>query len=249
MSDRVVDWDGCVNVRDLGGLPLRDGGLTRFGSVYRADNVRHLSQAGWSALRAHGVRTIVDLRYAGEGADTPPLDDLEIVSVSLFGLYDSEAVARVDESMLAATDDAEAVALLYTDALDRFAGEVAGAVRAIGDAKPGGVVVHCFVGKDRTGIVTAVLLDLVGVEHQAIALDYAMTEGRVGSLVDGWIALAEDEPQRSLRARVSTAPLRAMELTLEALTSRHGGAERYLREAGLAPDAIARAQARLSTAG
>jgi hypothetical protein len=60
---RALDWDGCVNVRDLGGLPLEGGGETRLGVLVRADNVRKLTDAGWEALADHGVTRIVDLRW------------------------------------------------------------------------------------------------------------------------------------------------------------------------------------------
>ncbi len=63
MRTRELVWDGCVNVRDLGGLPTEDGRVTRFGAVVRADNVRRLSDAGWEALAGYGIRRIIDLRW------------------------------------------------------------------------------------------------------------------------------------------------------------------------------------------
>ena len=65
-SDRHLDWDGCFNVRDLGGLPIADGRAVRRGALVRADKVSGLSAAGWSTLVEHGVRTIVDLRDPSE---------------------------------------------------------------------------------------------------------------------------------------------------------------------------------------
>jgi hypothetical protein len=77
---RDLVWDGCLNVRDLGGLPTEDGATTRFGSVVRADNVRKLSEDGWRALTEYGVTTIVDLRLADELAEDPPRElDLDVV--------------------------------------------------------------------------------------------------------------------------------------------------------------------------
>ncbi|HEY6032238.1 MAG TPA: tyrosine-protein phosphatase, partial [Gaiellaceae bacterium] len=71
---RALAWDGCVNVRDLGGLPTEDGGVTLRGAVVRSDNARRLSDAGWQALLDHGVRTVVDLRWADERDEDPPGD-------------------------------------------------------------------------------------------------------------------------------------------------------------------------------
>ena len=72
MRSRDLAWEGCLNVRDLGGHPTEDGGETRFGAYVRADNLERLTAAGWQALIDYGVRTVVDLRLAGERGDAPP---------------------------------------------------------------------------------------------------------------------------------------------------------------------------------
>jgi hypothetical protein len=59
---RDLTWDGCLNVRDLGGLPTADGGETRSGAIVRADSVQQLNKAGWQALVDHGIGTVIDLR-------------------------------------------------------------------------------------------------------------------------------------------------------------------------------------------
>ncbi|HEX7299288.1 MAG TPA: tyrosine-protein phosphatase, partial [Solirubrobacteraceae bacterium] len=71
--DRRLQWDGCANVRDLGGLRVSGGGETRWGALVRADAVDRLTADGWSALEAHGVRTVIDLRNDDElGEDVAP---------------------------------------------------------------------------------------------------------------------------------------------------------------------------------
>ena len=89
MTGRHLDWDGCRNVRDLGGLPAAGGRVTRWGAVVRSDSPANLTPAGWAALRAYGIRTIVDLRNdeershpAGVGAAGVatvhvPMDDVD----------------------------------------------------------------------------------------------------------------------------------------------------------------------------
>ncbi|MEX0673173.1 MAG: tyrosine-protein phosphatase, partial [Gaiellaceae bacterium] len=74
MRTRELVWDGCVNVRDLGGLPTGDGRTTLFERVVRADSVRQLTEAGWQALAEYGVRRIVDLRWHDELAQDPRRD-------------------------------------------------------------------------------------------------------------------------------------------------------------------------------
>ena len=70
---RHLDWNGCFNVRDLGGLPAADGRLTRWGAVVRADAVDRLTESGWAALQAHGIRTVIDLRNDSELRSDPDL--------------------------------------------------------------------------------------------------------------------------------------------------------------------------------
>ena len=83
---RTLAWEGLLNVRDLGGHPIEDGGETRWGAVVRADNVRRLTDAGWRALVDYGVRSVVDLRFHEELAEDPPRElPVDVVHVSLFG--------------------------------------------------------------------------------------------------------------------------------------------------------------------
>jgi hypothetical protein len=97
---RTLDWDGCFNVRDLGGLPLEDGGETRRGVLVRSDSVRKLSDDGWRSLEAHGIERIVDLRWPEELAEDPPRElALDVVHVSLLGTYDPDFRDDVDEFM------------------------------------------------------------------------------------------------------------------------------------------------------
>ena len=239
-------WDGCVNVRDLGGLPLAQGGATRFGRVVRADNVRRLSTRGWSALRAYGVRRIVDLRFVREREGEAGVPDgLDVVSVSLFGDHDPAELERRDAIVRRAADDVDAIDLFYTETLETRGAHVAAALRAVASAPDGAVVVHCFVGKDRTGIVSAFLLRLAGVPEEAVAEDYALSGPLVGPLVDDWIAAADDEHERAFRTRVSAAPAEGLLRVLRTVRERWGGEDQYLRAAGVSAHEIARLRALL----
>jgi protein-tyrosine phosphatase len=245
VNGRFVAWQGLVNARDLGGLPLAEGGRTRAGSVFRADNIRHLTPTGWLQMSDDGVRTVIDLRFERERVEPQAPERFDVVNISLFGAHDPGEQERVDSLVRGARDTAEAVAFFYLDILETCAPRIGEAIEAVANAGPGGVVVHCFVGKDRTGIVSALLLELAGVAHEAIVADYVLSDGRVGSLVDGWIAEAETEAERTFRTRTSAAPAHAMEALLEGVRTRYGGAIEYLRATGVADDAIASAAARL----
>src|SRR6266545_6123813 len=117
----TLEWDGCLNVRDLGGLPTAGGGRTREGSVVRADNIRRLTDAGWHALEHHGVTRIVDLRWPEELQDDQPRDaDLEVVHVSVLGESWSEDpgyVARLDAHLDKVADVVDHYAWSYLDFL------------------------------------------------------------------------------------------------------------------------------------
>ena len=111
---------------------------------------------------------------------------------------------------------------------------VGGAVAAVADAKHGeGVVVHCFAGKDRTGIVSALLLSLAGVPDELIAADYAASDPGVELLSTPWFESARDETELTIRRRVSTSPRAAMLDVLAWLHETAGGPDEYLRSAGL----------------
>lgn len=240
---RFVEWEGLVNARDLGGLPVRGGGSTASARVYRADNVAHLTRRGWSQVEAAGVTGVVDLRLAKDRSGEHSPAGIAVKRISLFG--DGAPDWTLENDVRAAHDDVEALTRFYAHTLRLRGQQLAEIISAIADAAPGGLVVHCFVGKDRTGLVVALLLQLAGVPDDAIVEDYALSANRVASLVDTWIAQGHDEAERTYRARISGAPRDAMARTLELLDTQYGGATGYLTAAGVTDDTLDRAAARL----
>jgi protein-tyrosine phosphatase len=242
---RELEWDGCVNVRDLGGIALEDGGRTAFGSLIRADNVRRLSDDGWRSLEAHGVTRIVDLRWREELDDDPPRDvGIDVVHVSLLGEWDPEFYDDIDDYM-AVGDPAGYWASAYDRILEHYAANFARALAAIADADGGAVVFHCAGGKDRTGLVAALLLRLAGASVDEIVRDYALTWEMRSRVPDAWVAAGRDEHERARRAFMQNAPAEAMQRALEGLEREHGGVEAYLRRAGLDDERLERLRARL----
>jgi protein tyrosine/serine phosphatase len=245
MSDRVLDWEGCANVRDLGGLGTADGGSTRRGAVVRSDNARRLTDAGWEALAEHGVRTVVDLRWPEELAEDPPRElPIEVVNISLFGNLDHEYFRDLD-ARIAPLETADRVRESYLEFLELYRPNFAAAIAAVADAPEGGVLIHCAAGKDRTGLISALLLGLAGVPEEEIAEDYAESEANLAELTSKWIAEAPDGAERERRRQLSTTPREAMLGVLEALDERYGGVRGYLLAAGASPDVLERAAARL----
>jgi protein-tyrosine phosphatase len=246
MEDRTLRWDGCVNIRDLGGHQTEDGRTTRFGAVVRADSIRELSDAGWAELRAYGVSRIVDLRLHSELAMDPPRDlDVEVVHVPMLPELDAPEWAEIDEVGDAAPDDSSATRVVYLEFLERFRARVGEAIAAVAEASPGTVVVHCLGGKDRTGLVVALLLRLAGVGHLEIAEDYALSGPNLREMTDAWIAEADSDLERNRRTRIGESPAAAMLGVLEELERRYGSVRDYLLAAGVAPERLDAATARL----
>lgn len=229
---RDLVWDGCSNVRDLGGHPTGDGRSTRFGAVVRADSRAHLTDAGWDALRSYGVVRIVDLRRDDELLDDPQRDlDVEVVHVSLMdGIEPGDPWwAEVVAAAEAAPDALGEYVVFYAAALERCRTPIARALAAIADAPAGAVVVHCVGGKDRTGLVAGLLLRLCGVPLEHVDADYAATETRL----------------RPTLGEVATAPAGAMATVLHGVERRHGSVEAYLVSSGLSLETVARLRGRL----
>jgi len=169
LNGRELSWDGCVNVRDLGGL-----GQIRPGAVVRMEAPRRLSEAGWTAAWAYGVRTVVDLRDADErepdGAPRPAGITTVHVPQDPVGTPFYEHWKKIDNL---------SSPLYFPAMLAEHPEPVVAAVRAIANAAPGCVVFHCAGGKDRTGLLALVLLTLAGAVPEEIIADYLLTYDRM----------------------------------------------------------------------
>jgi protein-tyrosine phosphatase len=220
--DRNLEWDGLVNARDLGGLPTTDGRRTRPGAVVRAAALDHLTGEGWAALREHGIRTIVDLRNDDERTETRPPDDLVTVRVPLNELVTDEL--RADHGDVGGTP------LWVHHYLEDPQGPRAAAalVSAVAHAEPGGVVVHCAIGRDRTGIAMLVLLATAGVLPEEIAADYVLSTERLRPVFAGTDG---EEWEAVVATMLEAHGTTATQCVLDAVAGLD--VERYLREGGL----------------
>ena len=245
---RHLEWDGCLNVRDLGGVALADGGVTQYGSLVRADNIRRLTDEGWHSLADHGVARIVDLRWPEELDEDPPRDvAIDVVHISLLGELDPDFSDDIRDYM-AVDDPAGYWASAYTRILRAFAPNLVLALEAIADAPDGVVVFHCAGGKDRTGLVAALVLRLAGASIDEIALDYSLSAERRAGVTDDWVEAAPDERERERRVFMQNTPAAAMQRALERLEREHGSVEAYLRRSGLDEARIERLRERLRPA-
>jgi len=235
----VLAWDACLNVRDLGGLTTEDGRHVRRGALIRSDQLCRLSERGRAAFLEHEIRTVIDLRTPTEVAKDPdPLWPEHGVDYVLVPQQDEQLWRELDGvARTRAERDAAAI--------DRRAEQIVAMMRVVANAAPGGVLIHCLAGKDRTGIAVALLLGLVGVDDAQITADYALSEDALAGERAAAIAAATDDEARDRIERGYDARAETMLATLAHLRARHGGAVAYLTRAGLSAADIARIRERL----
>lgn len=222
---------GAVNLRDVGGLPAGSG-TTRHGVLLRSGTLGRLDETGRDTLVARGLRRIIDLRDDDEVAREPSrLDDRLPVPerVPLFlGSADSFFVNDISLE--------ELYRHLVTESGERIA-EVA---RGILVEQP--VLVHCTAGKDRTGVIVALLLEAAGVERDAVVADYARTAAELpperNRRLIAWLRAAHPDAQH-VEELVAHSPAEAMATLLDEVDRSYGSAAGYLRSAGLSEAEIA----------
>ncbi|MEV6284095.1 tyrosine-protein phosphatase [Kribbella sp. NPDC051770] len=162
---RELEWDGAVNARDLGGLPAT-GGPIQYGRVFRSAHPDALTEAGRDALLAAGIRTIVDLRNADERLAVRDIPGVEV--------HHHPVEDQSDAAFMAEWGERLNTPAYYNAVLHRWPGLVTAVFARLADAPPGGVVIHCRAGCDRTGMITAMLLSLAGTPVADILDDYEL---------------------------------------------------------------------------
>ena len=233
MEGRQLVWPMCRNVRDLGGLAIGPDHQVRAHALVRSDNLDQLGEIGIAAVRSAGVSRIIDLRsvWQCQTFPSPFADDPVWVNVWL------NDPGEPDESRLP-------LAQQYCNALDRQQDRVAAAIAAIVDAPPGCVVVACHAGKDRTGVVIALTLHLVGVSDDVIAGDYVAhgDEATTAELLPS--PVGSDVLPELERPRIET-----ILAALDHVRSRYGSILSYLAAGGLATNQLDRLTSRLCEPG
>lgn len=251
-NSRWITLDGAVNVRDLGGLPTADGGVTLADRLIRSDNLQGLTPADVRRLvDEHHVRAIADLRTELEiKLEGPgPMTREPSVHIENFSLFPeagtlTDAAAAFDEPdggpvLLPWQTDEElekrrqrGAAGIYLGYLNDRCDSVLSALQMIARTD-GAIIVHCAAGKDRTGVVVAMALAEVGVERAAIIEDYAMSGDRIEAIfarLRNSPTYAEDLADQSIerhRSRTST-----MDKLLESIDEDYGGVRPWLRSHG-----------------
>jgi len=236
-EDRFVELEGAHNFRDLGGLPTRDGARTRTGVMFRSDALHNLARTDVERFAALGVRTVVDLRSTAE-LDRTGRGPLETTDIEWMHapLSHSDAGVQVLPPALADGD----LGRHYTESLTERTETLAQVITHLAVADHVPAVFHCSAGKDRTGIVAALLLSLVGVDDTVIVEDYALTDDRMARVI-AQLRASDDfvEPPTPIAARVARAEASSMETFLGAIARTYGDATGWARAAGISDATIA----------
>jgi protein-tyrosine phosphatase len=230
---RHLTLAGTYNVRDVGGYATADGRRTRWRTLLRADSLHRLGPEGQRALLDLGLRTVVDLRRPNEVSRAPNVlaatPELRYLQVSL------NTDAPEERTQLPTLPE------IYRGILERAGEQIATIIGTL--SAPGALpaLVHCHAGKDRTGLVIALMLGVAGVPADLIAADYALSEAQLaGEFTDRARrhALAEGHDWEGYR-QLLLSPAAYMLDILAYLDEAHGGVAGYLRAAGLSEEQLA----------
>ncbi len=239
-----LNIDGVYNMRDLGGYPTADGGVTRRGVFVRSGVLTELSPAAQQQIIDYGITTIIDLRNEDELVLTPnSFTDSTVVRYHHLPIVGQE---------LAATDRWQTVASIYYPELHDYYAQhlpictekISAIMSALIDS-PDAVLFHCYAGKDRTGMITGLLLGAVGVPDAIIGEDYALTGAGIAHLVTTWRenAIKNGDDMAIFERGVASKAETMLEL-MRHIRQNYGGAAEYLRTVGITDEQIARLRAR-----
>lgn len=224
------------------------------GVLVRSDNLASLTAAGRRAMIDYGITTVIDLRAASEvkGAPGPPFSDFQTTGAAASSTELSQGdgpvyinLPLVDDEVAFVLNEAPTMPDRYRVMIDRRQPALGRIFDAIARAD-GPLLFHCFAGKDRTGLVAAMLLSLAGVEPEAIGHDYAETDVQLATRYAEWLAKAAPERLQGMRDELRCPP-EWMLSTLDYLEQTWGGVDSYLEAAGVAPEKIERLSAKLTS--
>jgi protein-tyrosine phosphatase len=235
VAERKLPLEGPRNFRDLGGYPTREGRRVRWGQVFRADSLAELTEPDIAYLERLGLARVIDLRGDEEVSEYPnrlagragftylrrPTGDEGLTPGEWARRFEAGEFGEIDASWLVRG---------YQRTLDERPHKIGAVLRELGGAKSPAVF-HCTAGKDRTGVISALLLLLLGVPRDVVVGDYSLTALYTGNRIpaaDAWFEERGIDPERA--AHVLSSRREAMEETLDHLDANHGGPERFARD-------------------
>ena len=237
---RHIPHELVFNLRDLGGYVTADGRTTKWGTLFRGDGLHRLTADDCTSL---GLRTVLDLRTEGEITERGRLE------VDGIDWHHLPVIVNVWEADWW-TEDSVAERFLadrYAAMLDEGAPALADAIRTLARTEALPAAFHCAAGKDRTGVLAALVLALVGVDDDTVAADYGLSRMGMDRLVE-WIRATYPDRLDTMADQPAVfmdAPDAAMHLFLDDLRTAHGSVEGYVESIGVDRDVVVALQANL----
>lgn len=232
--DRHIRLEGAVNFRDLGGYQTADGRRIRWRTLFRADGLSRLTQPDRTVIRQLGVATVIDLRTSTEVAQGRfPVDEIPV------GFHHLPLLDEMpDPDRFKMTPGV--LGTQYGEMARDAAPQIAQAITIVAQRHAHPVIVHCTAGKDRTGVLVAVLLSLLGVPEETIVDDYTLSEIAMVALRQRLIDRYPEgrEVIEGADEMFSAAPANIAAL-LRTLADDYGSVPDYGRAIGIGPEVVA----------
>jgi len=235
--ERQINLDGCVNFRDLGGYPTAAGRRVRWRTLFRSDSLHALTPEDVCRFRDELEMTdIIDLRSSyeleNEGRGSLETEPIAFHHLPLFdgntSVADREAATRLS------------LGERYVGLMEIAREPIARVIEKLAHSK-GGAIYHCAAGKDRTGVISAVLLGALGVSNDLIVADYALSSENLDAIIErlvgmkGYAHTLEDLPADTLHARPET-----MQTVVSTIDTKYGSMAGYLTDIGVTDETLDR---------
>ena len=233
--ERKIPLEGCFNFRDLGGYPTRDGAHVRWRRMFRADGLQSLTEEDVQHLRDElHLHDIIDLRSTAElNNDGRGLLAETSIRFHHVPFFDGDTKAQTPPADMT-------LDTMYLGMIERATDPIARSIRALAATEPdASAVYHCAAGKDRTGVLSAILLSLLGVEDQLIVADYALSQDNMDQVIErldtlrGYDEVWQELPPETLHARPET-----MQGLIQQMNDRWGGFTGYVKSIGIQDEEI-----------
>lgn len=232
-TPKLLPLQGAYNVRDVGGYHTKDGRFLKTRTLIRADSLHSLTSADQQYLLDYGIKSIIDLRRDGEIHDDP-----SVFVNSTAVLYQNLPLHNGWDTIME-NNKPDSLGYLYTSVLDNAQETVGKVITAVASPDAFPTIVHCQVGKDRTGIVLGLLLGLAGVPHETIIKDYTYSYNFLLPIVDEYrVKIHQQGGDLSLFDMLIQSPPEAMSQMLTHLDEKYGGIRPYLRHIGLSEEQL-----------